>query len=756
MWLCVLACACLRVAGALTALRAISVEERHRLFDFPRALAEADRLLAEGDPTRAAALFWHAILHAEGRPVRAPFEAFLGCFARRDEALLAVAEQYLLRGADNEGAAYLRLALEANPANLRAVLLLGERGGEEDGLAGVLAVLQRAPSDVEARLAAAHMLWERREHLAALAHFEAAAEGAPRDSAEQRSAFSCAVYLRACVCAWGDDGARWAEDMRMLALMLEREQLLAPPLPPALAASAVHPHMALAYPLPPALRMHVAASHARAELALVLQAGLVPYDHSTAPNLARLNDLASQPGFRLKVGYVSASIRSKAVLYLTQSLFGLHDVAVVEVHVFAHCAPDSQEFIREAMDGADWRAKVQATAEHFHDTRDMDVSALAALIRSLDIHVLVDWDGYSNNGLRPTGLLALQPAPLCVSMQEFLGSSGAPFVQYLVTDAVASPEGAAALHTEKLLRLPNCFFANSMPHLAPRIQRPLRELPPHLTPQRNGCGGAPASFVFCNLNKQLKLEPSVLRLWLQALERVPGSVLCLLESPRAAAANVMRFVQASNASLSPRVRFLPQTAGPWESHARTVSSCNAALDTRLYGSHTTAVDALWGGVPLLVWGDGEQLSARTGASMLHALGLSELVVRGDEEYLSAAVRLGTDRAHFEALRNRLVDTAHARPRNPLWDTRRYARNLERGFLAIWARFLSGAAPEHLEVEDVGAEDYEDLEDRDWAAVLRDRSVRSDGGDEGEGDYEDEGDYYYEEGDYGYGGGADEL
>ena len=61
--------------------------------------------------------------------------------------------------------------------------------------------------------------------------------------------------------------------------------------------------------------------------------------------------------------------------------------------------------------------KVHDTVEYFHDTSGLDVAKLAELIRSHGIHILLNWDGYSNNGVRATGLFPLQVAPLQMGHQ---------------------------------------------------------------------------------------------------------------------------------------------------------------------------------------------------------------------------------------------------------------------------------------------------------------------------------------------------
>lgn len=163
-------------------------------------------------------------------------------------------------------------------------------------------------------------------------------------------------------------------------------------------------------------------------------------------------------------------------------------------------------------------------------------------------------------------------------------------------------------------------------------------------------------------------------------------MLCLSENPKDSVMTLMNYVRQFDASLASRVRFLPQTVNPYDNLQREIAVCNVALDPPFYGSHTTAVDALWSAIPLVTFNNGTDMSSRTAASMLTTLKVPELIASSAEEYELIAIKLGRDglqrvtdeikhrQENFYAeMRNRLFDALEARnPRNPMWDLNRYS------------------------------------------------------------------------------------
>ncbi|CAM9113709.1 unnamed protein product, partial [Ectocarpus fasciculatus] len=255
-----------------------------------------------------------------------------------------------------------------------------------------------------------------------------------------------AAYTRSSICDWGPRGQRYDEDMRALVLAVRHEEALRSntsrgggDTAAGAGSSVVQPHMALGFDMPADLKLAAAASHAAAERRMAEEATGEPAANHSALLPAYRQQFERDPSsFRIRVGYVSANIKSKTTVYMAQDLLRFHDRSRFEVHVYATTPPDTPRFLEVAMRGVDWRRKVAASVEHFHEVQGMDVFQLHKLIRAHGIHILLNWDGYSNNGVRPTGLFAMQPAPIQIAHQEYIGTVGADYIQYMITDPVAS------------------------------------------------------------------------------------------------------------------------------------------------------------------------------------------------------------------------------------------------------------------------------------------------------------------------------
>ena len=117
------------------------------------------------------------------------------------------------------------------------------------------------------------------------------------------------------------------------------------------------------------------------------------------------------------------------------------------------------------------------------------------------------------------------------------------------------------------------------------------------------------------------------------------------------------------------------------------------LDTFVYNASTTAIDALWAGLPVLTL-PGRDFVSRICATHVRNAGLGDMICTSIQEYEDRAVFLAGDGAALAGIRERLSGN---RLTAPLFDTPRFVRHLETAYLEMWRRHVSGEAPECFDV-----------------------------------------------------------
>ncbi len=113
------------------------------------------------------------------------------------------------------------------------------------------------------------------------------------------------------------------------------------------------------------------------------------------------------------------------------------------------------------------------------------------------------------------------------------------------------------------------------------------------------------------------------------------------------------------------------------------------LDPFPHAGHTTSMDALWMGVPLITLA-GPTAATRGGLFLLANLSLQELIAHHESEYLEKAIALANDLPRLTHLRSTL------RPRlqnSPLMDAPRFARHIESAYRQMWRQWC--IQPSHL-------------------------------------------------------------
>jgi predicted O-linked N-acetylglucosamine transferase (SPINDLY family) len=327
-------------------------------------------------------------------------------------------------------------------------------------------------------------------------------------------------------------------------------------------------------------------------------------------------------------------------------LIEAHDRRGVEVFGYAYGAADDSALRRRLMAGFD----------HWRDLHFMSDADIERSIRADRIDVLLDLKGHTRGGR--LSALAERPATVQLHFMGYPGTLGFDAIDGLVADEIVIPRGDEVHFHERIFRLPRSYLATDAARRLPaRAQRAAHGLPDD-------------ALVIGSLNQSYKFTRDIFDAWMEALRSAPRSVLWLFASHPRVAVN-LRAEAARLGVAGERLIFATRT--PQDAHIARVRCMDLALDTLPYGSHTTGIDALWAGVPMLTC-RGPTFAGRVGASLLSAVELPQLIASDPDDYRRRLVGLACApailceyAAHLERRRSMLA----------LWDTRGFADDFER-------------------------------------------------------------------------------
>lgn len=373
---------------------------------------------------------------------------------------------------------------------------------------------------------------------------------------------------------------------------------------------------------------------------------------------------------RIRIAYLSADFHEHPNGYLAAGLFEQHDRSRFEVTGLS---------FGPALD-TPLRQRLKSAFERFIDVQDRGDQEIAELVRHLEIDIAVDLMGFTLNNR--FDVLARRPAPIQVNYLGYLGTTGAEFIDYVIADRIALPFDQQRFYAEKIVHLPDCFLVTDD---GQEIEA--------WTPTREELGLPPDGFVFCSFNNSYKLGRPVFAVWMRLLAAVAGSVLWLAESNAEMVGNLRR--EARQLGIDPeRIVFAPRL--PLPRHLARQRLAGLFLDTSPYNAGATAAAALWSGVPLLTV-RGDTFVGRMAASMLHAVGLPEMVTEDLAAYESLALRLATEPGLLSDIRQKLRTNLRTAP---LFDTGRFRRHIEQAYITMVEIWRRGEARRSFSVEPI--------------------------------------------------------
>jgi predicted O-linked N-acetylglucosamine transferase (SPINDLY family) len=257
-----------------------------------------------------------------------------------------------------------------------------------------------------------------------------------------------------------------------------------------------------------------------------------------------------------------------------------------------------------------------------------------------------------------------------VTFVGYPGGTGLETIDYRLTDPHLDAPGITDdEYAETSIRLPNSFWCYDAEAME------LSAAPPLIAPPATYSG----VISFGYLGAFWKITDAALTLWAKVLIAVPASRLVIL-SPQGMARERVAQKLASLGIDRSRIEFLSRK--PRREYLSYYSKVDICLDTLPYNGHTTTLDSLWMGVPVVTLA-GQTVVGRAGLSQLSNLNLSNLVAHTPEQFVAIAAKLAQDLPYLTELRTTLRQRMLA---SPLMDARRFARDVESAYTGMWQKW----------------------------------------------------------------------
>jgi predicted O-linked N-acetylglucosamine transferase (SPINDLY family) len=312
-----------------------------------------------------------------------------------------------------------------------------------------------------------------------------------------------------------------------------------------------------------------------------------------------------------RIGFASGDLREHAVGFLLPTMLQGLDRERYEVYAYDFTTEDASEH----------RKKLLGMFDHVRPVHTLTDRQAAERILEDEIDVMVDLHGLSA-GARP-GIFALHPAPKQGTYLGFIGTTGMPWFDFVITDRHALPPE----HTEYFMEKPLYVEGSFIPLTPPDENLPVVT--------RNDVGLPEDAFVMGAFGNVYKITPEMFAVWMNLLKEIPDSVLWLIDDNPTTTENLKNHAQSANVRLS-RLIFSKRTVH--KEFCARLKLCDVYLDTYPYNCGSTTNDVVRAGVPLVTC-FGKTMVSRMGLSVLTSIKVNNCAVDNFKSYFNEVCNL---------------------------------------------------------------------------------------------------------------------
>jgi len=348
-------------------------------------------------------------------------------------------------------------------------------------------------------------------------------------------------------------------------------------------------------------------------------------------------------GNKIKIGFISGDLRNHSVNFFLKDL-----IQKLDKNFFYTIALSNLEISKH-----DEITKFyQKNFREWHNIYDYENTILIKFIRSLEIDILIDLNGFTYGNR--ISVLAARCAKIQIEWMGYNNTTGLENMDFIIADKNMIKKDEEIYYSEKIIYFPKIWNAMYIPDDLPAVNKA-----PYIKNK---------IFNYGSFNNFKKISNSTVRVWSKILNN-SNSQIYLKNSGGFNEELYNNLLQKflNHGVDKKKLIFLARSSQ--KDFLKDYHKIDLALDTFPYTGVTTTFQALLMGVPVLTL-KGFNMNSRCGESININLGMKEFIAINEDDYVEKAISFQTD-PQLGFLRNNLRSKAI---KSSLFDTDNFTKN----------------------------------------------------------------------------------
>ena len=306
-------------------------------------------------------------------------------------------------------------------------------------------------------------------------------------------------------------------------------------------------------------------------------------------------------GDKIRLGFLCGEIRNHPTFYLVKNFFKNLDKDIFSIYMFSY----NHE--------ADKKLNIEQDFNEFVDITALSTTESTNKIQSYDLDILIDLTTIISHNR--SNIINQDIAKITIAYLAFPGTTGSQIYDYILTDNIVTPLDNQKYFTEQFLYLPKSYQINN------------GDINTDIKNERSDFSLPNEGIILGCLNQSFKLDPVFFDIWLTIMKNHESTYLWLLDYGYEMRENIKKFIDKRIDSK----RIIYADRINYERHLKRIQHIDIALDTRIYNGHTTTIEMIQAGVPLVTL-KGSHFASRVSSSILKSLELNDFITESYGEY----------------------------------------------------------------------------------------------------------------------------